>query len=100
MFYSVFFNTSLWPQTTLKSGQMASPAFYTEIDEITQLRKRYAAATAKREWAHADLIAALASRDAEVIRAAQAAEEQAVREWESALTELEAHVTRQARLSV
>jgi len=56
------------------------------------LRQRYAAATDRREWAKADLIAAMASRDADAIQAAQAVKAEAVREWEDALADLEAHL--------
>jgi len=61
-------------------------------EDCARLRGRYAAATDKREWAKSDLIAAFSSQDGEAIRAAQMVKEQAVREWECALAELDAHL--------
>ena len=60
--------------------------------ECTRLRERYARATGDREWAKADLIAATFRRDASALKAAQSAKEHAVREWEVALAELQAHL--------
>lgn len=57
-----------------------------------QLRDQYARATTRREWAKADLIAAGSSRDPNAIKSAQVVKAQAVREWEAAKAELEAHV--------
>lgn len=60
--------------------------------ECTQLRERYARASARREWAKADLIAAGSSHDENAIKSTQVVKEDAVREWEVAKAELEAHV--------
>ena len=57
-----------------------------------QLRDRYARATGRREWAKADLIAAGSSHDPNAIKSAQMVKAEAVREWEAAKAELEAHV--------
>lgn len=60
--------------------------------ECSQLRQQYAKATAKRQWAKADLIAAMTSHDANAISVAESAKAEAVRNWEWARAELEAHV--------
>ena len=60
--------------------------------ECTRLRARYASASGKREWAKSDLIAAVSSHDADAVKTAQLAKEEAVHQWERAVAELEAHL--------
>jgi hypothetical protein len=60
--------------------------------ECVRLREQYARATGRRELAKADLIAAMSSHDRAAVSAAQAMKVNAVREWETALADLEAHL--------
>jgi len=60
--------------------------------ECARLREQYASASAKLEWAKADVISAAFQNDTAAIKAAQSAKEEAVREWEAGKAELEAHV--------
>jgi hypothetical protein len=60
--------------------------------ECARLRERYGSASAQLEWAKADVISARVLHGAKAIKAAQSKKEDAVREWEAAKAELEAHV--------
>jgi hypothetical protein len=82
-------------ETELKSMFLAmskSGAAPSMCRQCSRLRQRYASATHQREWAKADLVAATFSRDADKVTKAQLAKEAALREWEAAKAELEAHV--------
>ena len=60
--------------------------------ECARFREQYASASARLEWAKADLISAGILHDASAMKAAQSKKEDAVREWEAAKAGLEAHV--------
>jgi hypothetical protein len=60
--------------------------------ECERFKERYASATSKREWAKADLLAALSSGNADALKTAQVEKAEAVREWEAARAALEAHL--------
>jgi hypothetical protein len=60
--------------------------------ECIRLRVQYASATHKREWAKADLAAAIFSREMDKVNPAQLVHEEVTREWEAAKAELEVHL--------